>query len=285
VIRAHAKQFEIRQMCRWLGVSPSGFYAWQGRPLSERTKKNQRMAIEMRAIHAQVRKSYGSPRMHRELVQRGFPCSRHRIARLMRAEGLRAKPMKRFHVTTQSKHDRPLAPDRVNRNFTAQAPNRVWVSDITYVPTAEGWLYLAVILDLYSRRVVGWATSQHLDTSVVFDALEDATGRRNPGAGWILHSDRGVQYASEAVRARIALLGGLSSMGRKGDCFDNAVAESFFGSLKTEWVHGQRYQTRQEAWQDLFEYIELFYNPTRRHSTLKHLSPVQFEANAASEVH
>lgn len=280
MIRAHENEHETRRMCRWLGVSPSGYYAWRARPESVRTKANLGLVVEIRAIHAETRRAYGSPRIYDELKAKGIVCGRHRVARLMRAEGLRAKPKKRFVVTTQSKHDQPIAIDRVKRNFTAAAPNRIWVSDITYIWTSEGWLYLAVILDLFSRRVVGWSMGESLATSLVLDALDQAAGRRKLESGWILHSDRGVQYASQAVRERVAELGGLSSMSRRGNCFDNAVAESFFGSLKIEWVHEQRYETRDEARKDIFEYIELFYNHSRRHSTLGRISPAEFEARA-----
>ncbi len=280
MIRAHEDEYAIRRMCRWLEVSPSGYYAWKKRPESARAKTNLRLVVEIRAIHAKTRRSYGSPRIYDELKEKGLPCGRHRVARLMRAEGLRAKPKKRFRVTTQSKHDQPIAIDRVERKFTAGAPNRVWVSDITYVWTNEGWLYLAVILDLFSRRVVGWSMGESLATSLVLDALDHAAGRRRLESGWIFHSDRGVQYASEALRARVTALGGLSSMSRRGNCYDNAVAESFFGSMKIEWVHEQRYETRDEARKDIFEYIELFYNTSRRHSTLGQISPAAFEARA-----
>ena len=280
MIRAHEEEYAIRRMCRWLAVSPSGYYAWQKRPESARAKTNLRLVVEIRAIHATTRRCYGSPRIHEELTAKGLKCGRHRVARLMRAESLRAKPKKRFRVTTQSKHDHPIAIDRVERKFTAEAPNRVWVSDITYVWTNEGWLYLAVILDLFSRRVVGWSMGESLATSLVLDALDHAAGRRRLESGWILHSDRGVQYASEALRARVTALGGLSSMSRRGNCYDNAVAESFFGSMKIEWVHEQRYETRDEARKDIFEYIELFYNTSRRHSTLGQISPAAFEAKA-----
>jgi transposase InsO family protein len=275
-VRALEGQHEIRRMCRWLGVSPSGYYAWRSRPLSERRRKNERLAREMRVIHAEVRQSYGSPRMQRELVGRGLPCGRHRVARLMRAEGLWARPTKRFKVTTQAGH-RPPAPDRVKRRFRAKAPNRVWVSDITSVPTAEGWLYLATVLDLYSRRIVGWSMGERLDARLVLEALNLAVARRCPQPGWILHSDRGSQYTATALRQRLQVLGGLASMGRFGNCFDNAVAESFFASLKREWNCDGRYGTRREARKDVFEYIELFYNPSRRHSTLGYVSPVEFE--------
>jgi transposase InsO family protein len=194
----------------------------------------------------------------------------------MRAEGLWARPKKRFKVTTQAGH-RPPAPDRVKRRFRARAPNRVWVSNITSVPTAEGWLYLATVLDLYSRRIVGWSLRERLEAGLVVDALNAAVERRRPRAGWILHSDRGSQYMATALKERLRELGGLASMGRFGDCFDNAVAESFFASLKREWNCGKRYRTRREARKDVSEYIDLFYNPSRRHSTLGYLSPVEFE--------
>jgi transposase InsO family protein len=278
-VRVLEGQFEIRRMCRWLSISPSGYYAWRSRPLSERRRRNERLAIEMRAIHAEVRQNYGSPRMHEELVDRGFACGRHRVARLMRAQGLWARRKKRFKVTTQAGHRRP-APDLVKRNFKAKAPNRVWVSDITAVPTAEGWLYLAMVLDLYSRRVVGWSMRERMQTELVLDALNDAAGRRTLRRGWILHSDRGTQYMAGAFKERLKELQGRPSMGRFGNCFDNAVAESFFASLKEEWIRGRLYKTRDEARKEVFEYIELFYNPTRRHSTLGYISPAEFERRA-----
>ncbi|MEO6462802.1 MAG: IS3 family transposase [Candidatus Eisenbacteria bacterium] len=274
-------QFPIRSMCRWLAVSASGYYAWRSRSLSERRQRNQQLAVEMRTIHAQVRQSYGSPRMHRELLERGFPCGRHRVARLMRSEGLWARRRKRFKVTTQGGGLRSV-PDRVKRRFRADAPNRVWVSDITAVPTAEGWLYLATVLDLYSRRVVGWSMQDRLHAELVLDAVNHAAGRRSPGPGWILHSDHGVQYTSANLKTRLDRLQGHSSMGRIGNCFDNAVAESFFASLKEEWICGRIYPTRQEARRDVFEYIEMFYNPTRRHSTLGYLSPAEYERRAGA---
>ena len=266
-------------MCRWLAVSVSGYYAWRNRPLSQRHRTNERLAVEMRAIHAEVRESYGSPRMHRELLERGLPCGRHRVARLMRSEGLWARRRKRFKVTTQG-HGRGV-PDRVKRRFTAEAPNRIWVSDITAILTEEGWLYLAIILDLYSRRVVGWSMSERLHAELVLEAVNHAAGRRALQPGWILHSDRGVQYTAAPLKERLQRLQGRSSMGRTGNCYDNAVAESFFASLKEEWICDRLYSTRQEARRDVFEYIEMFYNPARRHSTLGYLSPAQFEQRVA----
>lgn len=275
-MRALENEHAVRRMCRWLDVSPSGYYAWKSRPVSLRRRNNERLAVEMRAIHEEVRQSYGSPRMRRELVERGLPCGRHRVARLMRVEGLRAQRKKRFKITTQAGHRVP-APDRVRRRFKAKAPNRVWVSDITAIPTAEGWLYLATMLDLYSRRVVGWAIGDRMQTDLVLEALDHAAGRRSLRKGWILHSDRGTQYMAGAFRDRLKALNGRPSMGRFGNCFDNAVAESFFASLKEEWIRGRLYKTRQEARAAIFEYIEMFYNPVRRHSTLGYLSPVEFE--------
>jgi transposase InsO family protein len=266
-------------MCRWLQVSPSGYYAWKDRPPGERRRHNERLAIEMRAIHAEVRQNYGSPRMQRELVARGHPCGRHRVARLMRSEGLRARVKKSYKATTQAGHRRP-APDRVRRCFKKKAPNRVWVSDITGVPTAEGWLYLATVLDLYSRRIVGWALRERMTAELVIEALNHAAGRRSLRKGWILHSDRGTQYMAAAFKERLKSLGGRPSMGRFGNCFDNAVAESFFASLKEEWIRGRLYRTRQEARREVFEYIEMFYNPIRRHSTLGYVSPANFERQA-----
>lgn len=281
MIRAHEGQHAIRSMCRWLGVSASGYYAWKTRPESARAKANLALVVEMRAIHTRSRGSVGGKRMHEELVGRGRRCGRHRVVRLMRREGLRGKPKKRFRVTTDSTHALPVAPDLVQRNFTAAEPNRVWVSDITYIWTQEGWLYLAVLLDLFSRRVVGWSLGETLASSLVLDAIDMAAGRRELHHGWILHSDRGTQYASHAVRGRIAALGGLSSMSRRGNCFDNAVAESFFGSLKIEWLDGVWYETRAAAIRDVVEYMEQFYNHERLHSTLEYVTPAAFEKAAA----
>ena len=269
-------QHRIRSMCRWLAVSASGYYAWRSRSSSERRLRNERLALEMRVIHRQYRESYGSPRMHQELVGRGFPCGRHRVARLMRAEGLKARRSQRFKVTTRAGGTRTGA-DLVKRCFKAQAPNRIWVSDITAILTEEGWLYLAIVLDLYSRRVVGWSMQNRLHAELVVDAVNNAAARRSLQAGWILHSDRGVQYTSVSLKEQVSRLLGQTSMGRIGDCYDNAVAESFFASLKEEWICGKVYATRSEARKDVFEYIELFYNPTRLHSTLGYVSPAQFE--------
>jgi putative transposase len=272
-------QHNVRKMCRWLCVSPSGYYAWKRRRPSARRQQNERLTIAMRAIDDEVRQSYGSPRMQRELIARGHACGRHRVARLMRDQGLQARFKKRYKVTTQAGHHGP-APDRLKRRFKKMAPNRAWVSDITAIPTAEGWLYLATVLDLYSRRIVGWATGDRMHTGLVIEALNHAAGRRTLRKGWIFHSDRGTQYMAQAFKERLKELEGLPSMGRRGTCYDNAVAESFFASLKEEWLRGKRYKTRQEALSEVFGYIEMHYNPIRRHSTLGYVSPVEFERQA-----
>ena len=278
----------MNSMCRVLGVSRSGFYAWVRRPESDRTKANRKLKVWIRAIHEGTRKSYGSPRIHEELKEleemkeANLTCGRHRVARLMREDGLRAKAGKKFKVTTDSNHKLPVAENLVQREFTVSEPNRVWVGDITYLWTREGWLYLAVLLDLFSRRVVGWSVSSRLKRGLVMDALQRAIALRAPEPGLIIHHDRGSQYASDDYRAILDDRGYLLSMSRKGDCWDNAVSESFFGSLKTEWVPEFGYETRKEGEIDLFRYIEEFYNRTRRHSTVGNVSPVRFENEAVA---
>lgn len=236
----------------------------------------------MRRIHAQVYRTYGSPRMAPELTSRGWPCGRHRAARLMRAHGIRAKAARRFCVTTDSRHGYTVAPNLLARRFDVPAPNRVWMSDISYVPTAEGWCYLAVVLDAYSRRVVGWAVSTQLGAELPLAALHRALATRHPGPGLLHHSDRGIQYASVAYQDTLRRYGIRCSMSRRGDCWDNAVVESFFHSLKVEWLHDRRLTTREEVCEELDDYIEVFYNRQRRHSTIGHISPVLFELRNAA---
>jgi transposase InsO family protein len=236
------------------------------------------LLTQIRTAHVGSRRTYGSPRIHAELRAQGTCCSRKRVARLMRLAGLSARRPRRAARTTDSRHALPVAANLLGRDFSASAPDLRWAADITYVPTAEGWLYLAVILDLFSRRVVGHAAAATLATSLITEALALACGRRRPGAGLIHHSDRGSQYASAEYRARLLEAGAQVSMSRRGDCYDNAAVESFFGTLKTELVHGRRYVTRAEARADIFEYVEVFYNGERRHSALSYLSPAQFEA-------
>lgn len=276
---AEQQEHAVAVACEALGVSRSGYYAWRGQPQSGRSEANDRLLGEIAQIHRQYDRRYGSPRMAEELRSRGFSCGEHRVARLMRQAGIRAKAPRRFTVTTDSAHPEPVAPNALNRQFEVARPNEVWASDITYLWTAEGWLYLAVILDLHSRLVVGWATSARIDTELTLQALHRALQRRQIETGVIHHSDRGVQYASRQYQQLLRNNGITCSMSRKGNCWDNAVVESFFATLKKERIHGERFATRQQAQTALFEYIEMFYNRVRRHSTLGQISPVQFESD------
>ena len=235
------------------------------------------LSAKIRVIHAESKQIYGSPRVHDELLDQGIRCGKHRVARLMRREGLKAKAGRKFRVTTDSSHGKPAAPDLVQRNFSALSPNQVWVGDITYLWTAEGWLYLAVFIDLYSRMVVGWSIGTRLRASLVTLAFARAVARRRPASGLIVHTDQGVQYASEAFRQVLATANARQSMGSRGDCYDNAVAESFFHSFKVEAVYGSSIETRREMEYQAFEYIERFYNRKRKHSAIGLRSPEQFE--------
>lgn len=274
----HAGEHKVARLCRALSVSKSGYYAWHRRPPSPRARSDGELLAQIRQAHANSRRTYGSPRVHAELRAQGTRCSRKRVARLMREAGLRACRPRRLVRTTDSRHDQPVAQSLLGRDFSAEAPDRRWAADITYVPTAEGWLYLAIILDLFSRRVVGHACGASLTTTLAVEALTLACGRRRPAAGLLHHSDRGSQYASGEYRARLAEMGAQASMSRRGDCYDDAAVESFFGTLKIELVHGRRYATRAEARSDIFEYVEMFYNGERRHSALGYLSPAEYEA-------
>jgi putative transposase len=276
-IAAEKAGFPVAPLCEVLGVSRSGFYAWQERPPAKRTQTDQRLAVEIAAVHAESRRRYGSPRVHAELRDRGQRVGRKRIARLMQAQGLRARTTRRFRTTTDSQHALPIAANVLDRQFATRAPDAVWVTDITYLWTLEGWLYLVVILDLFSRRVVGWATSARITRQLALDALTMALARRQPARGLLHHSDRGSQYASADYQRRLAAHGIVSSMSRRGNCWDNAVAESFFSTLKIELVSQCAWATRVEARADLFEYLEVFYNGQRRHSSLGYLSPIAFE--------
>lgn len=264
-------------MGRVLGVSRSGYYSWRRRPESERSCRNRTLVWQIRGIHERSRRTYGSPRVTDELRENGVRCSRHRVARLMRLHGIRAKTVRKFRVTTDSKHHLPVAPNRLNREFAVSRPNVAWASDITCLWTSEGWLYLAGVMDLYSRRLVGWAMSHRPDSELTLTALRQALGQRRPPAGLLHHSDRGKQYASGAYQELLGLYGLVGSMSRKGDCWDNAPMESFFGTLKQELVYPERLATRKEAKAKVFEYIELFYNRQRRHSALGSQSPAEFE--------
>lgn len=287
-IQSHARIFHITTMCRVLAVSRAGYYAWRARPLCERVKDDRVLTEKIRDIQEQVRQRYGSPRVRMELKALGFPCGKHRVARLMREAGLRAKSARRFRVTTQSAHERPVAPNVLNRQFSLAANpqlaarDRVWAADITYIPTREGWLYLAVVLDLASRRVVGWALRTRLDQELALAALRMALTHRGihrTARGGLHHSDRGVQYASAAYQQLLTEAGFTPSMSRVGDCWDNAVVESFFATLTKELLVDGLFVTRAEASRALFAFIEIWYNRQRRHSTLGYRTPVEYEAD------
>jgi putative transposase len=268
-------------LCSVLGVSRSGFYAWRKRSVSRRRQRQEQLVEAMREIHGQRHKrSYGSPRMQRELVAQGHRVSENTVARLMRQSGLRATTARKFRHTTDSNHRLPVAQNVLDRQFEASGPNEKWVSDITYVWTDEGWLYLAAVEDLYSRKVVGWSLGERLTSELVNEALRMAIGRQLPMMDLLAHSDRGSQYASGSYQRLLASRGITCSMSRKGNCWDNAPMESFFATLKKELVHQERYATREEARQSLFEYIEVFYNRVRRHSAIGYQSPTRFEEAA-----
>ncbi len=269
-------------MCRVLGVSPSGYYAWRMRLESLRSRENRRLLAEIRDIHADSGGVYGSPRIHAMLRSLGRAIGRNRVARLMRASGLRGlAALPRRVRTTDSRHSYPIAPNRIGRAFTASAPNQVWLADLTYIPTGEGWLYLAALIDMHTRKVVGWAMRETLHAGIAVEALRMAIERQRPPPGLIQHSDRGVQYAADAYRQTLAVAGITPSMSRRGNCLDNAPMESFFHTLKVERVYHRVYATRDEARRDLFGYIEGFYNSRRLHSALGYRSPADMERMAA----
>ncbi len=267
----------IGRRCALLGVSRRGFYAWCRRPTSPRGAENAQLLQAMWEIHRTVDRPYGSPRMPGDLAARGLTCSRNRAARVMRAGGLRAKQARAFVVTTESQHRLPVAEKLVQQDFTAAAPNRLWMSDVTYIATDEGWAFLAVVLDAFSRRVVGWALGPQLTADLVQAALHQALLARTPAVGAIHHSDRGSTYASHSYRALLATSGLRCSMSRAGNCYDNAVVESFFRTLKVERVYDRRYRSLEAAQADLAQYIEVFYNRVRRHSPLGYVSPIVYE--------
>jgi len=281
-IEDHRKSYPVRLMCAVLEVSPAGYYAWRDRPVSERTKSNAGLLAAIRQVHHDSNGRYGSPRVHAVLRRQGRGASRGRIERLMHRHGIRAimAPPRRVH-TTDSRHDLPIAPNLIARDFTAPAPNRIWLADITYIPTAEGWLYLAAVMDLFSRKIVGWAMRDHMRVELASAALTMAVQQQRPQAGLIHHSDRGVQYASYAYRDTLARTGIVASMSRTADCYDNAPMESFFHTLKTELVHQRDYNTRHEAQRDIFAFIEGFYNRTRLHSAIGYIAPIEMELKAA----
>ena len=276
-IAGHTEEFPVMRMCNVLEVSTSGFYAWRKRGISSREQANQGLLEQIRDVHAESKMTYGSPRVHARLLQRGVACGRHRVARLMRLGGIVAvPPHRRRPGRTQGRAETPARPNLLAQDFRAERPNQKWVADITYIDTREGWLYLAAVLDLFSRRVVGWSMADHMESSLVGDALQMAIGRRRPGDGLLHHSDQGTQYASQAYQDRLAKIRARVSMSGTGNCYDNAVIESFFGTLKGECAR-HRFSTRGKARRHIFEFIELWYNRQRLHSSLGYLSPAEFE--------
>lgn len=280
----HAGEFGVDAMCRVLGVSRSGYYAWRKRAPSQRAQANVRLIADIRDVHQASRGTYGSPRVHAALKRRGVVCGHNRVARLMRCEGLVGKSPRRKHpLTTQREPRNTVAPNVLARNFAAELPNRKWVADITYIDTAEGWLFLAPVLDLWSRMVVGWSMADHMETSLVEKALQMALARRRPGPGLLHHSDQGSQYTSIAYQQHLSRLNAQISMSRVGNCYDNAAMESFIGTLKTECIVGQ-FASRAQARTVIFEYIEVWYNRQRLHSSLGYLSPEDFERQHLSDI-
>ena len=277
-ISAHREAFKVGRMCTLLKVSRSGYYAWLSRPESRRSCENRALKDKIRVFHAASHSIYGSPKIYKDLIGDGVRCGKNRVARIMRESGIRSRTKKKFKATTNSRHNLPVAPNLLNQDFTVDAPDRTWVSDITYIHTEKGWLYLAVLLDLFNREVVGWATSSRMTRQLAIDALQMALGRQTPEKGMIHHSDRGSQYASGDYQKILSTHGMTCSMSRKGNCYDNAVAESFFRLLKTEWVNHYRYLSRSQATQSLFYYIEIFYNRKRRHSALEYATPQEYKS-------
>jgi putative transposase len=281
-IRAEKALYPIAVLCRVLGVSRSGFHAWHQRPQAPRVGADALLAAQVASIHKRSRSTYGSPRVHAELRAKGVRVGEKRVERLMRENGLEARRKRRFRRTTDSRHSDPIAPNVVAREFEATEPNRTWVTDVTAIWTAEGWLYLAVLLDLYSRRVVAWAASETNDTALALRTLQLGLRARRPAIGLVHHSDRGSPNASAAYRAALAGHGLIASMSRKGDCWDNAVAESFFATLRAELVDHEHYMTHLAAIASIGEYIDNFYNIERRHSFLGYLNPIEFELRSGS---
>lgn len=265
-------------MCRVFKVSRSGYYEWRSRPPSQRAQQDQALKASIREHHRKSRSTYGTRRIQKKLAKDGDVVSRRRIGRLMADEGLECKVTRKFKATTNSRHDKPISPNLLDRNFTALKPDQAYVGDITYIPTREGWLYLAVFIDLYSRAVVGWSMDSRMPATLVKDALTMAIFKRRPGAGLLVHSDRGSQYASDSFQTLLKQHDFRCSMSRKGNCWDNAPSESFFHTLKTELVYHEDFQTREEAKRAIFEYIEVFYNRERLHSSNAYMSPIDFES-------
>lgn len=282
-IRDHVGQFSVWRMCRVFGVSRSGYYSWQSRRPSARRQDNHRLLQEIRQIHGAAKGRVGSPAVFHELLARRVRCSRKRVERLMRDNGLRSCHGRRFRpATTQSNHRFPVAANLLNQQFTETRPDKVWLTDITYIRTREGWLYLAAVLDLGTRMIVGWSAGKDLSRQLTIRALTTAIRRRHPPSGLLHHSDRGVQYACHDYQALLNRHGFVPSMSRKGNCYDNAVMESFFHTLKVELVHRENYRTQLQATNDLFEYVEIYYNRKRRHSSLNYMTPSEYDEHASA---
>lgn len=277
MIKENSINYSVRLMCKMLCVSPSGYYDWRDRPPSKRAQENAILAAKIKAIFDEEHSRAGAKRIAKRVNLEGAKVSRHRVARIMRANGWRAKAAKKFKATTNSNHKLPVAPNLLQQNFSANRPNEKWVSDITYVWTEEGWLYLAVIMDLYSRMVVGWAMHERMTSQLVMDALQMAIWRRKRPQGVIIHSDRGSQYCSHDYQQLLVENGFICSMSKRGDCYDNASMESWNHSFKVEAIHGEKFKTRADAKNHVFEYIDIYYNRKRLHSGLGYLSPVYFE--------
>jgi putative transposase len=280
-MRAHQDQFKVSRMCRALEASRSGYYDWRNGKESTRSEKNRTVLVEIRKVHEENREAYGAVKTWRELKAQGIECGRHRVARLRRQAGIEARRKRRFRITTQSRAGVVAAENKLNQRFEVGAGDRAWVGDITFIATGSGWLYLAVLLDLYSRRVVGWAMSERIDQQLVLAALNMALEQCLPQTGLIHHTDQGRQYSSSAYVEILKKHGIVQSMSRKGNCYDNAVAESFFSSLKNELIHHCSFKTREQARTAVFEYIEVFYNRQRRHQSLDYVSPVDYERSMA----
>jgi putative transposase len=276
-IEDHKQTWPVRVMCDALEVSAAGYYAWLVRPPSFQEQRREALLVLIQGIHAEAKQRYGSPRVAALLAAREEPCSVNTVAKIMRDNDIRAKSARKFRCTTDSNHPLPVAANVLDRQFDPEGPNESWVADITYIPTREGWLYLAVVEDLYSRKVVGWSMAATMESRLVVDALEMAVQRRLPGVGLLAHSDRGSQYASDHYQRLLGKHGIECSMSGVGQCWDNAPAESFFASLKKELTHHEDYQTRQQARASIFEYVEVFYNNQRLHSSLGYVTPAAYE--------
>lgn len=278
------RNHELNRLCRLLKVSTSGYYGWKARGLSARAKYHQFLIAEIRRIHQETRQSYGSVKTWKALNAQGIQCGKHQVAGLRKVYGIESRRRRRFKITTKSKNNKHIVPNRLNRQFYVPKPNKIWVGDVTFVATKAGWLYLAVMLDLYSRKVIGWSMSHKNDKQLALDALEMAIEQRDPEPGLLHHTDRGSIYSSDEYLDALSKKGCISSMSRSGDCYDNAVAESFFSSLKNEWIYKSPFESRNQARSEIFKYIEMFYNRQRIHQSLNYLTPEQFERQTVTQL-